>query len=204
MISSQNNVWLRSISLCETVVVWNMGRTNALKCLWFHRAVVNTETVLKTQVHWTHPVTLVTHISFVHWLREVRRLKLSTLKTVLKKTIPHPEKTGRITQPFHKLMWQKKKNTEPRCSVNLIKITNVQCLEWVIQFMMQKLYRRQMVNTWDDLSRYSKCAWLLPLLALWGITHKTRENNPWMLPPTPVTPFDQATCLFPSLLAWLL
>lgn len=149
------------------------------------------------------------HLGYTHQLcpltERSETIKIEHIKNSLEKNDTTSWEDRKDHTDFSQVnVAKKKKNTEPRCSVNLIKITNVQCLEWVIQFMMQKLYRRQMVNTWDDLSRYSKCAWLLPLLALWGITHKTRENNPWMLPPTPVTPFDQATCLFPSLLAWLL
>lgn len=56
--------------------------------------------------------------------------------------------------------------------------------------------QRQMINTWDDWSGHSKCVSATPS-GTSAIPYKTRENNPWMLPLTPVTPFNQATCLSP-------
>lgn len=51
---------------------------------------------------------MVTHISFVHGLELSETIKTEHIKNSLEKMTPHPEKTGRITQTFHKLMWQKK------------------------------------------------------------------------------------------------
>lgn len=158
-----------SISMCETAVVWNMGRTNALKCLWIYRAVVNTDCFKNTSAS-NAAVTLDTHISSVHWLEVSETIKIEHIKSSLEKMTPHPEKTERITQTFHKLMWQKrkrkKKNTEPRVLIELkLQMCNLNesCSSWCKRGIETQ---RQMVNKWDDWSCHSKCVCLLPLVAL--------------------------------------
>lgn len=94
---------------------------------------------------------------------------------------------------------KKKKKTEPQWSVNLIKITNAQFLKWVTQFTMQKLYRSTKADD-QPMGRLEQspqmCVSATPS-GTGATPHKTRENNPYMLPLTPVTPFNQATCLSP-------
>lgn len=180
------------ISLCETVVVWNLGCT---KSVWFYRCVVNTDCFKNTRAS-NAPVTLVTHISSVHWREVSEKIKIVHIKKILEKMRPHPKTTGRITQTFHKSMWQKK-NTKPRWSANWIKITNVQFLEWVKQLMMLKLYRSSKADGqhMERLERSLQMCVSASPSGTGAITQNQRES--WKLPRSPVTPFIQATYLSP-------